>query len=373
MSATQKTNTTDLSKTIDVFRVLVVDDNLMGQAIMCKILSPNPVDIGKASSAKEALEMLDVFDYSLILCDIEMPEMNGFEFVKHIRATDKYKYTEVVFLTAKTINDELYLKGMGAGAFDILSKEMAPLMLRTKMAAIINLLDNRRAELKLPVKETVKKGIEVTRVYEEASIMFVDFVGFTNLAKTYPVDQLVETLNAFYKKYDEIVKKHGLQKIKTIGDSYMCAGGVPVRNPTSCAQTILAAFEIQAFIQKTAREFTMKRKKPWYVKIGIATGEAAYAILSSEDKYDIWGNAVNLASRIESQASKNQVFICNTSAETAKALFQYNLHGKINLRNYGVEKVFEVKRLKKKYSKDEDGYIPNDKFYGKMHVLRSDV
>jgi ligand-binding sensor domain-containing protein/class 3 adenylate cyclase len=143
-------------------------------------------------------------------------------------------------------------------------------------------------------EELKKRGRARARAYKSVSVLFTDFVGFTKISDRMTATELVKKLDVYFTKFDEIIVKNNLEKIKTIGDAYMCAGGVPVRNRTNAIDTCLAALQIQAYMQKRKNDAIANDQEFWELRLGINTGEVTAGVIGSERlAYDIWGATVN--------------------------------------------------------------------------------
>ena len=149
-------------------------------------------------------------------------------------------------------------------------------------------------------EELKKRGKSRARAYKTVSVLFTDFVGFTHISDRMTATELVKKLDVYFTKFDEIIVKNNLEKIKTIGDAYMCAGGVPVRNNTNPIDTCVAALQIQAYMAKRKNDALANNQEFWELRLGINTGEVTAGVIGSERlAYDVWGATVNQAQRME--------------------------------------------------------------------------
>ncbi len=149
-------------------------------------------------------------------------------------------------------------------------------------------------------EELKTKGRASARAYTTVSVMFTDFVGFTKSAEKMNATELVNELDIYFRKFDEIIVLNNLEKIKTMGDAYMCAGGVPVRNNTNPIDTCLAALQIQESMRIMREDAKQSGRIVWDLRLGINTGEVTAGVIGSEKlAYDIWGSTVNQAHRME--------------------------------------------------------------------------
>lgn len=204
---------------------------------------------------------------------------------------------------------------------------------------LLNILPKATAE------ELRSKGYATPKGYEMVTIMFTDFKGFTQVAEKLSPTQLVKELERCFSGFDEILDRYNLEKIKTIGDSYMCAGGVPIANETNPVDAIRAGLEIQAFMKQWKVEQKANNLPFWDVRVGIHTGEVIAGVVGKKKfAYDIWGDAVNLASRMESSGEAGKVNISETTYELVKHYFECEYRGKVKAKNKGEVDMYFVNR-----------------------------
>lgn len=185
-------------------------------------------------------------------------------------------------------------------------------------------------------KELQMNGTSTPRNYESVSVMFTDFKGFTTIADKLSPQVLVEELNACFIAFDNIIGKYDLEKIKTIGDSYMCAGGVPTPDDQHVIKIVKASLEIQEYIV----ENNVRRKEaglvPWDLRIGIHVGPVVAGVVGKKKyAYDIWGSTVNIASRMESNGEPGQVNVSSAIYDIIQEKYACAYRGKIYAKNVG--------------------------------------
>ncbi len=195
---------------------------------------------------------------------------------------------------------------------------------------LLNILPAETAE------ELKNTGESKARNYELVTVMFTDFKNFTGHAENMTPEELVSEINYCYKEFDRIIARHNVEKIKTMGDGYMAAGGVPRGSITNPQDTVASAMEIQNFMEnmKTDRE---KQNKPYFeVRIGIHSGPVVAGIVGiNKFAYDIWGDTVNVASRMESSGEAGKVNISGSTYELVKDKFNCTYRGKVLAKNKG--------------------------------------
>jgi len=212
-------------------------------------------------------------------------------------------------------------------------------------------------------------GYAKPRNYKRASVMFTDFKGFTMSCEHLTPDEIVTALHTYFSEFDGIVVKHFIEKIKTIGDSYMCAGGVPLRNRSNPFNVVLAGLEIQQYI-KTIENLNTKELPDWKLRIGIHTGELIAGVVGKiKFAYDIWGDTVNIAKRIESACEIGKVNVSQSTYDDIKDYFDCEFRGEIDMKNRGTMNMYFVNGLKPEYSLDDSRIVPNEEFLKMLNSL----
>lgn len=183
--------------------------------------------------------------------------------------------------------------------------------------------------------------------YESATVLFTDFVGFTQIAESFSAQRVIAELDNCFSKFDEIARRHRLEKIKTIGDAYMAVAGIPSPNKTHAVDCVLAALEIERVISEL-REKEMAANRPyWEIRIGIHTGELVAGVVGSEKfAYDVWGDTVNIASRFESSGVPGRVNISASTYELVKDYFDCEPRGKVAAKHKGEVEMYLVSGLR---------------------------
>lgn len=219
----------------------------------------------------------------------------------------------------------------------------------------------------LPVgtaEELKNKGRSKARYYKNVSVMFTDFVGFSKIAEDMKPQELVQQLDDYFSSFDGIIEKYDLEKIKTIGDSYMCAGGVPIRNKSNAIEVTLAALEIKNFMQDFAEKAKKRGENSWKIRIGINTGEVIAGVIGLKRfAYDIWGSTVNQAQRMEMHGQPGTVNVSGNTYEFIAPYFDCVYRGKIQTKHKGMLDMYYVKGIKPELSVNREGIEPNDDFW----------
>jgi adenylate cyclase len=195
---------------------------------------------------------------------------------------------------------------------------------------LLNILPPEVAE------ELKSKGSAEAKQFENVTVLFTDFENFTQISEQMSPIELVKTLNTFFEAFDNIITQLDIEKIKTIGDSYMCVGGLPVPSFTHAEDVVQAAIEMQQFVSQYAKEQEAQGKKPLLIRIGINSGPVIAGIVGNKKyAYDIWGDTVNTASRMENSGSVGKINISGSTYELIKQKFICIPRGKIAAKNKG--------------------------------------
>lgn len=195
---------------------------------------------------------------------------------------------------------------------------------------LLNILPEKTAS------ELKENGEATPRYYKMVSVLFTDFQGFTQSASVISPLELIQTLNECFTAFDDIIGKHNLEKIKTIGDAYMCAGGIPTENTSNPVDAVTAALKINKWVKEWNAERSKRGLESWEIRIGVHTGELIAGVIGKKKfAYDVWGDAVNLASRMENSGEIGKVNISGTTYELVKHTFTSTYRGKITAKGKG--------------------------------------
>ncbi|WP_430824908.1 adenylate/guanylate cyclase domain-containing protein [Carboxylicivirga sp. N1Y90] len=209
-----------------------------------------------------------------------------------------------------------------------------------------------------------------SRKYQRVTVLFADIQGFTRIVEHINPELLIDELDRFFFYFDEVVEKYNIEKIKTIGDAYMCAGGLPNKNRTNPIEVVLAGLDMQRFMEMSK----LKHKGDygfWELRIGIHTGPVISGELGRKNvSFDIWGDTVNIASRMESSGTAGMINITGVTYQLIKEFFECEYRGKMPIKYKGETDMYYVKRIKPNLSADEKGITPNRQFYTKLQHIR---
>jgi class 3 adenylate cyclase len=205
---------------------------------------------------------------------------------------------------------------------------------------LLNILPQETAE------ELKATGRAKAKRFEEVTVLFTDFKNFTLASEQMSPEKLVEEINFYFSEFDSIISRHNIERIKIIGDSYMCAGGLPVVNTTHALDVVSAAVEFQEFVMHQKKERAAREEPFFELRIGVHTGPVVAGIVGHKKfAYDIWGDTVNTASRMESSGEINRVNISGATHEKIKDRFTCTYRGKVTAKNKGEIDMYFVDAL----------------------------
>jgi class 3 adenylate cyclase len=215
-----------------------------------------------------------------------------------------------------------------------------------------------------PIAEELKANGRVEpRFHEATTILFADFKAFTRLTETLDPAGLIRQLDQNFARFDEIAEAHGVETIKTVGDAFIAAGGLPEPNRTHPVDACLAALQMQAFIRSSNRQRERLRLPAWELRIGINTGPVIAGIVGQRRfTYDVWGNAVNVAQRLEEACEPGRVNISASTLHQVARLFETEARGSVQVKHIGSIDMYFLDRIRPELSSDTEGCTPNDAF-----------
>jgi class 3 adenylate cyclase len=217
--------------------------------------------------------------------------------------------------------------------------------------------------------ELLAYGSVRARYYNNVSVLFADIENFSNRSSTYTPVELVEKLDTYFGAFDDIVESLGLEKIKTIGDCYMCAGGLPDEDSLNPYKVVLAGIWIQRAVDRLAADAIAKGRVPFQMRLGIHTGEVVAGVVGKRKfAYDVWGQAANMASLMVQSGEIRKVNISRDTYNEVSDAFQCTFRGKILTKNKTVMSMYFVERIRPVYSADAEGVLPNALFFDKVNL-----
>lgn len=213
--------------------------------------------------------------------------------------------------------------------------------------------------------EELKQNRKVAPLYvNSGSVLFTDFAGFTQVTEKMTPEQLIEELDTCFTRFDQIVQHFGLEKIKTLGDGYMCAGGVPHGSMTHPYDICLCALKMREAIRQIARERGLASGGYWRIRIGVHVGSLVAGVIGEHKfSFDIWGDTVNIASRMESSGLEDGINISSELNALIEPFFLTEHRGSIPAKNKGNLSMYQLHRLRPEFCTDIDGVTPSNDLY----------
>jgi class 3 adenylate cyclase len=218
--------------------------------------------------------------------------------------------------------------------------------------------------------ELKEKGKVNTQRYQMVTVLFSDIEGFTRITDETNPENLIDQLDKFFLYFDSVVDHYRIEKIKTIGDAYMCAGGIPKKNRTNPIEVVLAALEMMQYMKHITTS-GKNQKNIWDLRIGIDTGPVIAGVVGRNKlSYDIWGSTVNTASRMESSGEVGQINISENTYMFVKDYFDCTFRGKMPVKNKGDIQMYFVNGIRPSLSNNLEGIIPNYEFNIQLQIIR---
>lgn len=289
--------------------LLVVDDNKVNRILLARGLEQDGHKIETAENGRQALEMLKRGTYDLVLLDIEMPEMNGYQVLEACLQDNELRNLPIIMTSSLDELDSV-VKCVELGAEDYLNKPVNPILLRARVNASLEkkrLRDEQRKLIrtfatKEVADELLKTGFSLGGKFVNATVMFSDIRSFTTLTEASSPAEIIEMLNDFYALMFEAVTSHGGSVNQMTGDGFMAIFGAPVHYEDHCNRAVRAALEMLEMLEGLNQNQAAQGKPQIKVGVGIATGQMVAGFTGTQHRatYTCVGDTVNLASRVES-------------------------------------------------------------------------
>lgn len=346
----------------DILRanLLIVDDQAANVLLLERLLSSaGYTSVTSTQNPREVCELHRKNNYDLILLDLQMPDFNGFQVMDGLKEIEAEDYLPVLVITAQP--DEK-LRALKAGAKDFVSKpfDLAEVLVRVRNLLEVRLLHSETKKLYkqvvaeqkvserllhnvLPqaIAERLKGRPEVMAdnfsdivadTYPDVTVLFADIVGFTKFSESLSAAVLITVLNDIFIRFDTIADHWGLEKIKTIGDSYMAAAGLPIPVPNHAERAANMALDML----EVMNHFNEQSDYQLNIRIGMSTGSAVAGVIGKRKFfYDLWGDVVNTASRMESHGVAGRIQITDSTRQQLGELFLLEKRGTIEVKGKG--------------------------------------
>jgi adenylate cyclase len=333
--------------------ILVVDDNRLNRLKLSHGLEQQGHVVASAENGQQALEMIRIHSFDLVLLDIVMPEMDGYQVLECMKGDNTLRDIPVIVISAVDEMDSI-VKCIKMGAEDYLPKPFDPVLLRARIGASLEkkwLRDQEQAHLwqlqleqekserlllnilPQPIADRLKQGQGIIAdSFAEVTVLFADIVGFTALSADMSPTALIVLLNGIFSTFDRLAEQHGLEKIKTIGDEYMVVGGLPTPRPDH----VEAVADMALDMQREIGEFTVDGQQPLHIRIGIHVGPVVAGVIGQRKfSYDLWGDTVNIASRMASHGLSDHTQVTTAVYEQLQDQYVFESRGIIQVKSKG--------------------------------------
>ena len=343
-------------------RILVVDDTPVNLQALSTILKEQGFQVSVATNGRQALELVARLRPDLILLDVMMPVMDGFETCHRLKAAPATKDIPVIFLTARTESTDI-VKGFELGAVDYVAKPFnaCELLARVNTHLTLDRLHRENESLLLSILPAsiaarLKSGeARIADHFSEVSVLFADIVDFTTLSNGLSPQPLVALLNDLFTQFDQLAREHNVEKIKTIGDCYMAVCGVPEKRADHAA----ALADMALGIIEHLKQFNQTQGTALKIRIGLNTGPVVAGVIGrSKFIYDLWGDTINIASRMETTGLPNRVQVTEEMQRALAAEFDLQKRGEVEVKGKGLLHTWLLVGRKSPFSEPPDVLQP---------------
>ncbi len=338
--------------------VLVVDDNSLNRTLLAAGLEEEGYAVAAASNGRQALDMLQSQAFDVLLLDLIMPEMDGYQVLAETRSHPELRHIPVIVISALGELDSV-IRCIEMGATDYLTKPFDPVLLRARMNASMaskRLHDAEQAHtqaiqrereradqlllniLPEPIAERLKQGEkQIIQYFPDVSVLFADVANFTHWAAQRAPLELLEILSSVFSTFDSLVEQCGVEKIKTIGDSYMAACGLPVAQPDHLERIA----DLALAMQQAYTSLPIIQREKLSLRIGINCGPVIAGVISQRKfAYDLWGDTVNTASRMQTHSQPNQIQVSELVYQRLNGAYALTSNAPIPVKSKGTMQTY---------------------------------
>ena len=353
-------------------RVLVVDDNEANRDLLARRVRRQGHKVTVAEDGIIALELMQQEPFDLVLLDIMMPQMNGYQVLEHLKADPNLRHIPVIVISALDDVNSV-VECIELGAEDYLPNPFNAVLLAARISNCLEKkrlrdrerlyleqlqAEKERAEqlllniLPMSVAEQLKQGQNtIADNFAEVSVLFADIVDFTRLSAHHTPIEVVSLLNRIFSAFDRLAQQHGVEKIKTIGDAYMAVGGLPI--PRSNHAEAIAEMAIDML--DVVAQFQGDTDESLTMRIGINTGPAVAGVIGTNKFiYDLWGDTVNTASRMEKYGFPGCIQITEATYKQLSKKHLFTARDAIDIKGKGKMKTFLFDFLEYKKSENRE-------------------
>jgi class 3 adenylate cyclase/DNA-binding response OmpR family regulator len=422
------------------FTIVIAEDSRLQGRILKSALETSGYVVHWGANGREALALIREHRPVLVVSDVEMPDMDGHELCRILKADAELLHIPVLMLTSLAATSDI-LKGLREGAaayvtkpydpphvleridhllrhlsapdtpgeplpleyagetmqLDVSRRQLLNLLLstyenilrqNTKLEEMHSQLTTASQQLGESLQKTqdllyrvfprqiadelANAGQSQPRHFDAVTVLFTDFVGFTRVAESMEPKQLINGLEEYFRRFDSLTARCHMEKLKTIGDAYVAAGGVPTANATHPLDAALLALAIRECVAEAAREWEGTSMPSFAIRIGLHTGPLVAGVIGEQRfTYDLWGDTVNTASRMESGGEAGRINISSSTHQLVEPFFECTPRGSIAVKNRTAVEMYFLERLRPEFSADPAGLTPNETFHEARERLRN--
>lgn len=350
--------------------ILIIENDQKTRVGLKEMLTGSGNNVLLAASLEEAYPILEKKEVGIVLINIDESK-HAIEELASLQKASEFQNQYIILITKEKSSAMQLVKGIKQGAVDYIIAPFNPNLIRSKIEVYKSLFykDQRIAQLLRNIfpnsilGELSTSGKYSPKRIQNGVVLFTDFVDFSSKAKNISPLELIKRLEYYFTKFDSIIEKYNLEKIKTIGDAYMALSGVTENEPRPAIRSCLAAIEIRDFMRNERDIAIAMRKEFWEIRIGLHMGPLVAGIIgSSKFSFDVWGDTVNIASRAEEVTKSGNITITSNIADGIGAYFETIPRGKIDIHKRGGSiEMFYLSKLKNQHSMDGNGLYPSAK------------
>jgi adenylate cyclase len=342
--------------------ILIVEDSVVNQELLIKILTGQNHRVLVADSGEMALGSVKENLPDLILLDIMLPGMDGYTICEHLKRSESTKDIPVIFISALDSSADK-IKGFEVGGVDYITKPFHPAEVLARISTHLRLhhlqskLEEKNQQLAAEKKksecllchvlpeaialELLSTGKCAPQLFKETTVCFTDIIDFTTASSILAPEVLIHELNEIFTAFDRISRDNGCERMKTIGDAYLFACGVPEPDSNHAVNIARAALKMVDFLNERNRESDIS----WQIRVGINSGPLVGGVVGTEKYlYDIFGDTVNISARMEESAQPMQVNVSNTSYALLKDAFLFTNGKHVEMKGKGKQVVYTLLR-----------------------------
>ena len=365
-----------------IINILVIESDVQERSSLLAMLKSPGHNVFVATTIEESYQQITDNKFVIIFCNLDFPACVPSDFIATIQAKNVGKNTTLIISSHQR---EIVYENVGSNdihmAVDYLMKPYVKNLVQAKTNVYKKLYFKHERVSQLLESILPQQILHEYRTFGKSSpkkrsnctVMFTDFVGFTQKTQDTDAQTIVRKLDFYFTKFDSIIKKYKLEKIKTIGDAYMVVGGVTEDDPYPAIRTALAAIELRNFVATEIETNKALNRDYWEMRIGIHSGDLVAGVVGDyKFSFDVWGDTVNMAARCEQNSAPNKITISAVFYEKIAPYFDCEARGIIPVKNGGTMDMFYLNTIKNDYSLDGEGRTFSIDFREKIGMKTAD-